>query len=100
MPRLNHGGGTQSIVDDDDIAQDIKIYLQGVGKFIKAQDIIDFCGTPEMLERFGRTKSISESTARRWLIKMVIIGLAILKGNILIVMSVRMLSSFNSRFIS
>lgn len=58
------------MIDDNDIAQDIKIHLQGIGKYIKAEDIVQFCGTPEMLDRLGRTKSISLATARRWLIKM------------------------------
>ncbi|KAJ3560171.1 hypothetical protein NP233_g11011 [Leucocoprinus birnbaumii] len=70
LPRINHGGGCQSIIDDDDVTQDIQIYLQSIGKFIKARDIVDYCSTPEMLEQLGRTKSISKSTACRWLIKM------------------------------
>ena len=36
----------------------------------RSEDIVQFCGTPEMLDRLGRTKSISLATARRWLIKM------------------------------
>ena len=70
LPRVNHGGGIKSLLDDEDIAQDIKVHLQSVGKYIKAEDIVQFCGTPEMLERMGRTNSISLATARRWLIKM------------------------------
>lgn len=53
LPRVNHGGGIRSVIDDDDIAQDIKIHLQGIGKYIKAQDIVNFCATPEMLVRLG-----------------------------------------------
>jgi hypothetical protein len=54
LPRINHGGSIKSLIDDEDIAQDIKIHLQGIGKYIKAEDIVRFCGTPEMLERLGR----------------------------------------------
>ena len=70
LPQINHGGGVKSLIDDEDIAQEIKIHLQGIGKYIKAEDIVQFCGTPEMLERLGRTRSISLATAQRWLIKM------------------------------
>ncbi|KXN89124.1 hypothetical protein AN958_06325 [Leucoagaricus sp. SymC.cos] len=69
-PLKSHSGGAPAVIDDDDVIQDIQIHLQGIGKYIKARDIVDFCGTSEMLERLGRTKSISESTARRWLVKM------------------------------
>lgn len=70
LPRRNHGGGKASVIDDEDVAQDIKLHLQGIGKYMKAEDIVRYCGTPEMLERLGRTKTISVATARRWLIKM------------------------------
>lgn len=70
LPRVNHGGGIKSLIDDEDIVQDIKIHLQSIGKHIKADDIVQFCGTAEMLERLDRTNSISLTTARRWLIKM------------------------------
>lgn len=48
-----HSGGVKSHINDNDVTQDIKIYLQSVGKFIKACNIVDFCGTPKMLEQLG-----------------------------------------------
>jgi hypothetical protein len=62
--------GVKSLIDDEDVTQDIKIHHQGIRKYIEAEDIVNFCGTPKMLERLARTKLISLSTACRWLIKM------------------------------
>ena len=70
LPHRSHGGGIRSKIDDEDISQEIKIHLQSIGKYMKAEDIVKFCETPEMLGKLGRTKTISLATARWWLIKM------------------------------
>ncbi|KAI0285598.1 hypothetical protein BC826DRAFT_918689, partial [Russula brevipes] len=70
LPVHNHGGGVISAIDDEDLAQDIMSHLQSIGKYVKAEDIVIFCGTPEMLTKLGRTKTISLATARRWMNKM------------------------------
>jgi hypothetical protein len=41
------------MIDDDDIAQEIKLHLQSIGTYITAEDNVTFCGTPEMLERLN-----------------------------------------------
>jgi len=41
-----------------------------VGPFFAAEDICKFNGRPEMLERLDCKKTISVTTARRWLKKM------------------------------
>ncbi|EIM91170.1 uncharacterized protein STEHIDRAFT_29607, partial [Stereum hirsutum FP-91666 SS1] len=49
---------------------EIHLHLQSIGKYIKAEDVVRFMGTPEMLERTKRTKPISVITARAWLARM------------------------------
>jgi hypothetical protein len=70
IPENQFGRGNKSAVDDEDLAQDIHLHLQSVGKYIKAEDIVQYCSAPDVLERMKRTRSISLITARRWLAKM------------------------------
>jgi len=42
-------------------------HIRSVGKYMKAMDIVQFLGTPEMLERLRRKTLISLKTAQRWL---------------------------------
>jgi hypothetical protein len=41
--------------------------LQGIGKWIKAMDIVHFLDTPEMKLRLKLKKTISLATAQRWM---------------------------------
>lgn len=69
LPHYKHGGGVRGVLDDEEVSLEIKLRLEEIGKYICAEDIVIFCGTPDMLKLLGRTKTISVSTARRWLIK-------------------------------
>ena len=53
-----------------EIAQELHTHLQGIGKFVKAMDIVDFMDTPEMWLRSGLKKQIDISTAQRWMRKL------------------------------
>jgi hypothetical protein len=64
IPENRYGRGNKSAIDDEDLSQEIHLHLQTIGKYIKAEDIVQYCGTAEMLERLKRTKSISLATAR------------------------------------
>ncbi|KAI0285512.1 hypothetical protein BC826DRAFT_918803, partial [Russula brevipes] len=70
IPENRYGRGNKSAIDDDDLAQDIHLHLQGIGKYIKADDIVQYCAKPEVLARLKRTKTISSETAGQWLEKM------------------------------
>ncbi|KAF7311191.1 hypothetical protein MKEN_01020600 [Mycena kentingensis (nom. inval.)] len=71
IPLDNYGkSGLRASIDDEDISFAVIQHIQTAGKFFSAKDIMRFTGTPEMLERLGRTKPISIWTARRWLLKM------------------------------
>ncbi|KAI0280561.1 hypothetical protein BC826DRAFT_924333 [Russula brevipes] len=64
-----------TILDDEDIAEDIKTRMMEKGKgFMKAEDVVEIVASPEIQEVFaqkGVTKpSISVRTAHRWLEKM------------------------------
>lgn len=70
LPENVYGTWAKSLIDDEDLVQEISVHLQGLGKYIKAEDICRFLDTPEMLERLKRKKTISRGTAQRWLRKM------------------------------
>ncbi|KAH9952405.1 hypothetical protein BGW80DRAFT_1452516 [Lactifluus volemus] len=70
IPENRYGRGNKSVIDDEDLAQEIHLHLQQIGKYIKAEDIVQYCARTEILARLKRTKTISLATARRWLEKM------------------------------
>ena len=70
LPENNYGKGSKSAIDDEDFAQDIHLHLQGIGKYVKAEDIVRYCERPDVLGRLKRTKTISLATAQRWVVRM------------------------------
>ncbi|GLB43911.1 hypothetical protein LshimejAT787_1500950 [Lyophyllum shimeji] len=70
IPENKYGRGSKSAIDDEDFAQEIHLHLQGIGKYVKAEDIVRYCEKPHVLARLKRTKTISLATARRWMEKM------------------------------
>jgi hypothetical protein len=59
-----------SRIDDEYLAAELKLHLQSVGKFVRAQDIVDYLDVPGNRARVGVKKSISVRTARRWMLRM------------------------------
>ena len=71
LPQNPYGGWNESLIDTDEtLAQDIHLHLQGIWKFVKSMDLVDFLDTPEMWEWTGLTKWIHLTTAQRWMKKL------------------------------
>ncbi|PPR04911.1 hypothetical protein CVT24_007155 [Panaeolus cyanescens] len=70
LPGFDWSTTGRSLIDDEDIAQEIHTHLQSLGPYFSASDLRDFVGRPEMLARLQRTKTISLTTAQRWMSKM------------------------------
>jgi len=71
LPQNLYSGWDESLIDTDEtLAQDIHLHLQGIGKFVKSMDLVDFLDTPEMQEQTGLTKRIHLTTAQRWMKKL------------------------------
>ena len=70
LPKHEYGKFNSSILEDEDLAQEICLHLQLKGKYVCAMDVVQFLDTPEMKEQLNLKKSISEGTARRWMAKM------------------------------
>ena len=76
LPTHQLGRAKQTVLDDEDIAHDLKLGLNERAKsgFVTASDVVDIVSSPEMQAQFSRAgihkPSISDSTARRWLSKL------------------------------
>jgi len=58
---------TVSRIDDESLTAELKLHLQSLGKWIRAQDVVDYLFIPENLARLQFTKPISLRTAQRWM---------------------------------
>ncbi|KAJ7686728.1 hypothetical protein B0H17DRAFT_940191 [Mycena rosella] len=58
------------MLSDEDVAGDIHLHLQSLGKWVSAKDIVKYVHTPEFQARLRAKQNISECTARRWMKKM------------------------------
>jgi hypothetical protein len=66
-PTNLYGCWNVSLLEDEDLAQEIHLHLQGIGKYIKAMDIVHFLDTPKMKARPNLKKTISLATAQHWM---------------------------------
>jgi len=67
LPLNEYGRWNVSLLEDEDLAQEIHLHLQGIGKYVKAMDIVHYLDTPEMKTRLKLKKTISLVTAQRWM---------------------------------
>lgn len=71
VPNCHWNNSGRSLIDDEDLAQEIHLHLQSLKPDeIRAEAIVRFLDTPEMLTRLRRKKTISLATAQRWMQKM------------------------------
>ncbi|KAJ3713438.1 hypothetical protein C8R42DRAFT_699054 [Lentinula raphanica] len=70
LPTHSYGKFNSSILEDEDITDEIQLHLQTLGPWFSAIDIVRFMNSPEMQARLKLKKSISVRTAQRWLIRM------------------------------
>jgi hypothetical protein len=67
LPLNTYGRWNVSLLEDEDLAQEIHLHLQGIGKYVKAMDIVHYLDTPEMKAHLSLKKTISLKTAQRWM---------------------------------
>ncbi|KAJ3508503.1 hypothetical protein NLJ89_g5715 [Agrocybe chaxingu] len=70
VPTCNWSTSGRSLIDDEDFAQEIHAHLQSLGPYVSTEAIVRFLDTPEMLQRLHRKKTISLTTAQRWMKRM------------------------------
>lgn len=67
LPINPYGSWNESLLVDEDLANVINLHLQELGNQITASKLVNFLARPEIRNKFGIEKKISERTARRYL---------------------------------
>jgi len=67
LPINPYGDWNESMLVDEDLCNDISLYLQEIGKEISAKKLMDFLAREDIRSKHGIEKPISERTARRYL---------------------------------
>ena len=67
LPINPYGQWNESMLADEDLAYDLKLHLQELGKNVSAKKIVEFLSQPDVKAKHEITKSISERTASRYL---------------------------------
>ena len=62
-----YGEWHESMLSDEDLADDIRLFLQTLGSDITAQKPVDYLNDPSVRALHGIDKTISLTTARRYL---------------------------------
>ncbi len=68
LPKNQYGSWNTSVLHTDkDLKDEIMTYLQAIGKFISANDVIKCVSQPHMLEHLHWKTPISVATACQWM---------------------------------
>ena len=68
LPVSNYGKHMQSIIQDEDLAKEIHIHLQSLGKkYLHALDVVEYLDKPEVKAWLRLKKMLSECTAQHWM---------------------------------
>ncbi|KAF8151413.1 hypothetical protein B0H34DRAFT_678049 [Crassisporium funariophilum] len=66
VPQSPYGAWNQSRIDTNkEFAQEINLYLQSKGKYVKSDDISVYLSKPEVQEKWGLKKLIGRATCKR-----------------------------------
>ena len=67
LPINPYGSWNESMLVDEDLTNDISLYLLEIGKEISAKKLMEFLAREDIRSKHGIEKPISEQTARRYL---------------------------------
>ncbi|CCO35989.1 hypothetical protein BN14_10111 [Rhizoctonia solani AG-1 IB] len=68
LPENQYGTWNSSILEDEDLATELKDYLvECKGRYMRAQDIVEYLDQPDVKQRFKLDEPPSLRTAQRWL---------------------------------
>jgi len=70
LPDHEYGKWNSSVLEDEDLVQEICLHLQSKGPYVCAMDIVHFLEIPEMKEWLNLKKPIWERMACRWMNRM------------------------------
>ena len=68
LPYSNMGTWNESLLDKfPELKYKLNLHLQGIGKYVRALDIVEYMADPVVQLRYGLEKGISLSTAQVWM---------------------------------
>jgi hypothetical protein len=67
---INNYEGSIAMVEDKDFKQDLFVHLQGIGKYVRAADIVDYTNQEDVKAKFDLKKGVSLATAKRWMFQL------------------------------
>ncbi|KAG2078385.1 hypothetical protein BDR04DRAFT_1124254 [Suillus decipiens] len=67
LPLNIYSTWNSSILEDEDFKGELLLHLQGIGKYIRAMDIVNYIRGPDILARLKLKKTISLTTAQCWM---------------------------------
>ncbi|KAJ3555900.1 hypothetical protein NM688_g2325 [Phlebia brevispora] len=70
LPFDNYGIWTSSLLQKGELATELLSHLQGIGKYVHAVDIVEYCDHPEVKAKYGLKHTVSLATAKRWMYMM------------------------------
>ncbi|KAJ6552142.1 hypothetical protein B0H10DRAFT_2242245 [Mycena sp. CBHHK59/15] len=70
LPTAEYGKMNGTMLEDEDLAQELHLHLQGIGKYVAAQDIMNYMATDEMKARVNLKNGVSLWMAQRWMKRM------------------------------
>ena len=71
LPTNDWGSGNVSRLDTEDgLREELRTHLQTIGKYVKAEDLVEYLSHDDTKTKYGATISISIATARRWMVKL------------------------------
>ncbi|KAJ7657126.1 hypothetical protein B0H17DRAFT_840818, partial [Mycena rosella] len=70
LPTAEYGKFNASLLEDEDLAQEIHLHLQTLGPYVSAQDVVNYMSSDEMKTRLNLKHGISLRTAQRWMKRM------------------------------
>ena len=71
LPTNAWGSGNICRLDTEDgLREELRSHLQGIGKYVKAEDLVAYLDRDNTRTRYGATISISIATAKRWMVKL------------------------------
>lgn len=71
LPANPYGAWKETLLDEDEVfADELRLHLQSLGKYVRALDLVHYLSQPDVQERYGLKKTISLATAKRWMHKL------------------------------
>jgi hypothetical protein len=67
LPITYYGSGNKSLIEDKDLKHDLLSYLQEIGKYVWAMDVVNYMNMEEVKIAYGLQTGISLATAKRWM---------------------------------